>query len=322
MPTYTLLKGVSEAGKSLYSNQLETNLISFFDWGLLNVGSFFNVNIPTSGAYGGDFSRLRPTKDPNFTDGQVWEGARSNWVWESGLEYTSQPIKVSGITINNVFYNSSVTGTYSHYIDYPKGRVVFNNALSTTSIVKAQYSYKWVSIHNSNVPFFREVQFRSARVDDSTFLQFGSGYWSQLAQNRIQLPAIIVQSTSRFNFPAGLELGGGHYINKDVLFYVMAETPWERSNLVDVVAYQMDKKIFMYDVNRMSDENKFPLTPLGSLASGALTYPQLVRESGDGGYKYKDLLFKSMTGQEVDVANKNLFIGIVRATIESRMPEV
>lgn len=321
MPTYTLLKGALEFGNNLYSNQLEVNLADFFNWGLLNVGSFFNVDLPTSGVYGGDYSRLRPAKDPNFSDGQIWESARSNWVWESGLEYSYQPNRVSGVFVNNTFYHSNTTGTYSHYIDYPKGRVVFNNAIPTTSVVRTKYSYKWANFLTSNAPFFRELQFRSMRVDNSTFLQFASGYWSQLSQNRVQLPAVIIQTTNRFNF-TGLELGGGHYINKDVLFYVLAETNWEKNNIADMIAYQIDKTIFMYNIDSVAQNNKFPLTPLGSLSSNAMTYPQLIRETGDGGYRYKNLLFKNIVGQEIEIGNQNLYAGIIRVTFESRMPEI
>jgi hypothetical protein len=321
MPTYTLLKGAAEFGNNLISNQLEVNIADFFSWGLLNVGSFFNVNMPTSGVYGGDFSRLRPVKDPNFNDGQIWESARSNWVWESGLEYSQQPIRVSGITVNNTFYPQNTTGTYGHYIDYPKGRVVFNSAISTSSVVKAQYSYKWANFLTSNAPFFRDIQFRSARVDDSTFLQFASGYWSQLSQNRVQLPAVMIESTSRFSF-TGMELGGGHYLDKDVLFYVMAETKWERNNLADMIAYQIDKKIFMYNVDLVAQNNKFPLTPLGSISSNALTYPQLIRETGDSGFRYKELIFKNVVGQEIGVDSQNLYLGLIRVTFQVRMPEI
>src|SRR5579859_2905287 len=102
--TPTQLKGVTDIGRPLLTEMLESNISQFFQWGLLNVGNFFQVRIPTSGAYGGDFSRLRLGDDPNFPAGQVWEGVRKDWVWESGLNYAVQPIQISGVYVNGSYY--------------------------------------------------------------------------------------------------------------------------------------------------------------------------------------------------------------------------
>ena len=54
---YTKLKGVREVGDSLFMSTLENNLKVFFDWGLLGIGAWFDVQIPQSGVYGGFYHK-------------------------------------------------------------------------------------------------------------------------------------------------------------------------------------------------------------------------------------------------------------------------
>lgn len=78
------LKGISTFGDATITTHVRENLISFFDNGLVDKSGFVNVEVPTTGYYDGLEHRLRPVSDPRYNDGQVWEGFRSNWVWQSG----------------------------------------------------------------------------------------------------------------------------------------------------------------------------------------------------------------------------------------------
>ena len=114
---HTQLANLTNAQDATLSNVLLDNLVNFYDWGFLDRGSFFNIKIPQSGIYGGDRHKLRLVDDPNYSDGQVWEGYRQNWVWESGISATAtQPTRISGIFVDNTFY---ATGnlTKPFYID-------------------------------------------------------------------------------------------------------------------------------------------------------------------------------------------------------------
>ena len=79
-PPYTKFQKVAEVGNSLLNSELESNLKWYIDWGMLGIGGWTDVTIPTSGAWGGTFDRLRPVQDPAYTDGQVWESSRKDWV--------------------------------------------------------------------------------------------------------------------------------------------------------------------------------------------------------------------------------------------------
>ena len=147
------LNKIDNMGDSTLTPMISDNIIEFFDWAFLDKGGFFNISIPSSGHYGGDKHNLRLVDDPRYTSGQVWEGFRSNWVWQSGLSGDTQPLVtqnwespgVSGVFVNGGFYASG-DATYGHYIDYPRGRIIFDSAISTTSAVTAEFSYKWVDV--------------------------------------------------------------------------------------------------------------------------------------------------------------------------------
>jgi hypothetical protein len=277
------LKGFDSLAKYAYTEILEQNLIAFFDWGLINKGGFTNINISTSGTYGGDFSRLRPVSDPRYSSGQVWESAKRNWVWESGLETSTQPISISGVFVGQTFYPNS-GGQF--YIDYPNGRVIFNSGISQTSNVKVAYSFKWVNVCSAdNIPWLRKVQSNTYRVDNSNFL-IGSGDYIPLSQSRVDLPTVAIEISDETY--AGFSIGGGHYCNNKVKFHIVTEDKSSADRLGHVIASQEDKQIFIYDANRMAEDNRFPLDYRGSIASGALTYPQLTRYSGEGGYRLNE----------------------------------
>ena len=92
------LKGFTKLGDSTLVNDIKENMISFFDWGLLKKDNYINISIPSTGVYGGNEHQLRLVDDPRYTAGQVWEGFRSNWVWESGVTGTDGPPLVSSET--------------------------------------------------------------------------------------------------------------------------------------------------------------------------------------------------------------------------------
>ena len=61
----------SHIGYDNLANILEANLKTHYDWIFLTLGGWTSVTIPLSGAYGGEWSRLRPVEDELYTDGQV-----------------------------------------------------------------------------------------------------------------------------------------------------------------------------------------------------------------------------------------------------------
>ena len=326
------LSKIDNIGDSTPSNILQDNLIEFFDWGILDAGGFQNVSIPTTGQYGGTKHKLRLVDDPRYTSGQVWEGFRSNWVWQSGVSTTDQPKTItkikpdaatypnsknypgmSGIFVDGAFQPASGVGTYSYHIDYPNGRVVFNTAIATTSAVTAEFSHKWVKVTKANSDFFREIQYRSDRADED-FTLASSGNWSQMSETRLQLPVIAVEVVKRRTLEP-FALGSlTHYVNNDVLFHVLAEDDYDRDKLLDIISLQDGKSLELFDSDYIGRQQKFPLDYRGMTNIDALQYPELLVPRGDGGYGYgkSNVYLTDARVQSSDAISPNLYHGVVR----------
>jgi hypothetical protein len=292
LATHTTLKGLSRVGDSLLSDQLEANLLTFVSWGLLGAGGFTNVTIPASGCYGGDFSRLRLVDDPNYSPGQVWEGVRKDWVWETGVECPDgQPIRVSGAFVDGAFVP---VGT-GMYVDYPNGRLVFAEPRAASG-VRCEHSYRLVQGYTADCDWWQQLQFDSFRADDPQFLQQGSGSWDVLAQSRVQMPAVVVEAVPNAR-RVGTQMGGlTQTTRQDVLFHVLAEDRWHEKFLHDALSAQKEKTVHGFDKNLLFAADAFPLTPEGSPRPSGLMYPDLVRPTGEGGFFWTKIRIGDTSG--------------------------
>jgi hypothetical protein len=322
---YKHLNAIANTQDANLSNTLLENFISFYDWGFTDLGAFYNIEIPQSGIYGGDRHKLRVIDDPNYTDGQAWEAYRSNWVWETGVLNSEQPIRISGVFVGGTF---RATGNVEqpYHINYPDGRVVFDTAISTSTEVKLEYAHKWVNvIPAEGVPWFRQIQQGSFRSDNGTFTQFGSGDWAQLGQTRVQLPTIAVEIDPTKSLQ-GAQLGGGQLINSDIVFYVITETHWECSNLMDQIAYQNDRNIWLFDTNKIAISGVYPFNYRGELNEHALPsglYPQLVDDApnpDDASYnfRYRKCFIGDTRAQSITEVSPELYMGTVRCSTQVR----
>lgn len=324
MSDLTRLSGTSQYGDPLVSDLLEFSCYQFFNWGLLGIGAFTNVVIPSGtypsgvGAHAADPSILRPARDPRFTAGQVWEGFRSNWVHESGVEYSSQPIPVSGLFVNGVYRPNTSVGVSGYKVNYPEGRILFNTPVPTGSVVRCAYSFKNIRLDLDEAQWFKAVQFDSMNPADPQFVSpNGSGAWDVLTANRIQLPAIVISAVPRVSME-GLQLGNlsrVHY--QDVMFHILAETKFDRKQLHDIVVNQWERRIEGVDKKRLAQDGRFPLNYDGTLNPSGATYPQMV--DGSGTYRWRKMTFDEIRSTEIP-AKPPLFRAAVKATIYVDLP--
>lgn len=321
MGSETQFKGITNIGEATPSEQIATNIVAFFDWSFLQTGAYFNVELGQDGPYGGDKSKLLLIQDPNYTLGQVWEGSRGNWVWESGISQATQPIQISGIYIDSNYYPVSTTGVYSYKINYPLGRIVFDSPISTSSTVKVAHSYKWIKVAKSDeYPLFKQIQYESLRPDNPDNTQVGSGDYAIIADTRIQMPAIIIEVPPIINkTPYGL--GGGQWVKNKVLCHIITEDDYSNRKIADILSQQEEKTVFMFDMDRLGQENRFPLDIYGSIASGALTYPDLVKLEEDGGFRYNHMTFDSTEGQSIN-SLAGVFHSVVRINTSVLVPKI
>lgn len=315
---YTKLKSAAKIGENQVSNDLEDNLLAYYNWAFLGIGNFVNVDVPTSGAFGGLYSSLRVANDQSYGSGQVWESARKDWVWETGIEYTgTSPLPVTGVIVNGVSYPPS-DPTYGYSINYPLGRIVFDTAIPVSSTVSAKYSYKWVQFYKGDdAPWLEEIQFASFRPDNVQFTQLSAGVWAVGSQHRLQLPCVVVETAPKGNSARGYQLGDGSLIvSRDVLFHVCAESKRERSRITDIIANNIDKVILMYDVDEIAKNEDYPLDMNGEL-QGSKMYPQLVQE-----YVTRQCWMKKAVLSDIRTYSPYFHFSTIRVTCEVILSDV
>jgi hypothetical protein len=310
MPFPTEFKSVTAIGDSLISDQLEANLVNFFDWSFLNIGGFFNVQFPGIG------TRLRLGADSDYEAGRVWEGYRYGWVWESGVAFQgASPIAISGVYVNGVFRPLASGG---YFIDYPAGRIIFDTPLPTNSQVACEFSFRRVRMATADSTWFQELQYHTLELtaeNQAEFVQVGSGAWNVLAKNRIQLPAIVVEAVSRVRL-RGLEMGARTRIHEqDVLFHVLSDTPMDKKQLHDIVIAQWDHRLVLFDKNQVDDSDAWGLDYEGRPRTDVNgRYPDLVHT-----FPWKVLAITKMQSEPQD-SFPPLYRATCRATVEVDLP--
>lgn len=303
---YDSFTGVQEYANAYLNQNLRWSLAAFLNWSFLNIGGFDNITLNVVAPYGGRNDQLKMVHDPYYTDGCVWQAFRHNWVWETGINYTYQPINISGVYLNNQFYNISTTGTYQYILDYPNGRVIFNNP--QTGNLYMEYSYRNVYVCSANESWFKEVMYTSYRSDDWKFA-VGSGIYQTIGNSRVQLPAVVIELVDNRQFK-GYGLGGGHYVKQDVILHVIAENEFDRDNLVDILSFQADKTLYISNLNTLISNNKLPLDANGSRVSGFLNYSQILTNP----YLAGKLIIENPTTQKIGAISQSLYGGQVRFT--------
>lgn len=310
-------RAVEHFGKSHITNELELGLKQFCDWSFLKIGAYANVSTGTSGVYGGSFSRLQVVNDPNYSGNTLYQGIRSNWIYETGVNYVYNTGTYNPYTVQ-VYVNGSgiTTGTvgYTHYIDYPLGRVVFDSA-QTNKIIRAQYAFRAVNTYlSSDKNWWYEVSFDSYNPADLQWAQnLTSGDFAVASSNRVQLPAIIIESTARSN-SSPLELGT--LVNKnqlDVLCHVMAETREERNNIVDILRLQKDKTIVLPDSTKLYTSGLLPLDERGMVVNNPVMYPEII---GNQDLIFRHARFVNTSITDVKTQHPKLHWSVVRLTME------
>lgn len=308
----TCFKGVNNISEDLLLNILENNFKFFFDWAFLNIGAWFDATVPNSGTIYGSLnppSKLLLVDDPSYNIGQVWQGIRKDWVWESGVSYSGNtPINISGCYINNSFIPYSGE-TFN--INYPEGRVIFDTAKSQSSNIHVNYSYRYVQVYrSSDSPWFNKIQYPSLDNSNLDIQQLSNGEWSIGGQHRIQLPAIVIESIPRSR-SRPFELGNNNlWLEQDIGFYVLAENKNDRNKLLDILRLQQDLTIELFNTNTLAQDDNYPLNYLGD-KNNNLNYPNIISQ-----YSWRKCFIKNISLFEMESATPNLFKGAARATIE------
>jgi len=313
-----ILNGVSRIGDNNLINQLEDNFKAYLDYGLLNIGNFINVNIPTSGLHGGTYHQLRPTDTPGYKAGQVWQGPKKDWVWETGVYYDdgnnqNYPSNISGIYMNSNFVPGPTgEGSNGYHINYPLGQVIFDKPISRQSRIELNYSYRWCQVYKSSTdPYWKEIQELTYDFHPQITSR-DKGDYNLSANHRIQLPCIIIEPIARsYNEPWQL---GSHTFNvhQDFMLHVFTENGSDKNKIVDIIRLQQEQTVSLYDTNKVTKSGVYPLNHDGSINENGLEYPELTRE-----YFWNKTYLKDINILEMESRNKNLYWCTLRLTSET-----
>jgi hypothetical protein len=312
------LKGFSSVHEQTLNNELQDNIVEFFDWGLLEKGNYFNVTKGELSPSGDDYSLLKPITDARYDAGQAWQAFRSNWVWQMGVSYVPGPQVgsdvnypgITGVYVDDVLYPPSTTGTYSYKVDYYHGRVIFNTAIPATSVVQAEYSYKYINVEYAEaLPWLREIQ-KDTNAPHSDFQNSKGGEWEKPDEMRLQLPAIAVEVVPRRQL-RGVQLGGGQHAKTDVLFHCIAEDSPTVKKMIDIVSLQNRKIIHLFDSNAISTAGDFPLDHIGTPVANAMEYKDLLTN-----HPYNRAKFDDVSADAMVLNVPGLFGGVVKMSVE------
>lgn len=303
-------KDVKSISEDLMLNILESNMKSFLDWAFLNIGGWIDAKIPANTLYGvTQYYKLLPVIDPSYEDGQVWQGIKKDWVWEKNISYNgTSPIQISNVIVNNKLINKA--GIFT--VNYPSGKIIFNNAIDTSSLVFLNHSYRFVQVYrSSDAPWFQALQYSSYNTSNPDIQVSDSGEWSIGSHHRVQMPCIIIDALSRSR-SRPREIGNnGLIVEQDFVFYILADNRNDRNKLLDILRLQQDIGLWLYDTNSVSKNDKYPLDYNEDLKIDALMYPDLVNL-----YKWKKCWIKNISLLEVISPHHRLHEGAVKCTVE------
>jgi hypothetical protein len=311
---YAKFNNVSSIGESYLLDQLEENIKGFLDWGLLNIGGFVNVQGSVSGINNNQLSSLKPTTDPSYANGRVWQTMRKDWVWETGVSYNNySPINISGITINSVNYPVPTgSGSYGYSLNYPLGRVVFNNPITTHNI-SIEHSYRWCQIYKASAsPWWVELQ-KDLNSSSPQFYQKDKGDFVITANHRVQTPCIIIEPISRSeSIPH--QLGSTDFrVRQDILLHIFTDRASDKNKLADIIRLQKHKTIWLYDINKVINSGVYGLNYQGSRNSSGKNYNDLVNNTQ---YRWLKCFFTDIVLMDMETNNNNLFWCTIRLTAE------
>lgn len=271
MTTFNL-GNVNFYGETSYEDIILDNVISFMEYGLLQIGAYYNIQLDQQDHQGNNESILKPVRWPGVSDYKIYGGKKHKWVWESNIDLKfsggAQPIVPSGIDVNGTFYPTGtlVEGT-GYYIDFSRGRVVFENPLPSSYVVKCPHSLRWVNVYEDD-----SYEYRSLISDWINKIQ-SSGMELRIGEN-IYLPAITI-GIKEYSTNRGVGLGSrAKNCTAEIEFNIISSTPHERKKLSDICYMLETKSLHLFDPNASGIK---PLNHRGELINPSFDWKYLTQ---------------------------------------------
>jgi len=256
---------------------IEANLVARLNYSLLNIGAWTDVPLGAITNNNGDLSCLVPHCDTGYTNGQVWQSARQNWVYETEVMYTDMDMNVHSPKAPEIYVNGGLVTT-GFTINYPLGRVIFDPAISETDQVQACFSFKNIGvIMGDQTPWWTEIQRRSWNIDEKFFTKTPecNFQWMVDARHLLQMPVIVVTGVPTGQM-RGLAIGNcKKRYDQDILIHILSEKKPILKTLMDVIFSLGDRNLCTFECDDAAIAGDLPLD-CGGVPTGMLTLPELV----------------------------------------------
>lgn len=293
-----VLKRVCSVKNMGASEKIETNLVSFFDYGFLDKGGYFNIDIAQTGDYVGDLSSLTKVQDSRgFT---YWAGPK-NWVYESGADN-------SGVNAPpQVYLNGSGTPYISGVVNYKEG-AIYNLPVAATG-VRTSFSYKWVTfISSRETGYGKKITLNSNRTDLNTVDR------STISELSIPLPFVSFDVPS---VTSSKEYGlGGKFTPMTNVYNIKATIAGENDadikRISDIIVAQQGFALNTFDPQEVLASGDWPTTMWGALNSGK-THDELATL-----YPWSYLFLEEVKAKSI----KELGNGIYQGTIDIKLKHI
>lgn len=289
------LKNICSVRQQGISEKIETNLISYFDYGFIDKGGYFNVDLNQSGEYTPNLSSLTKVIDNRgFT---YWAGPQ-NWVYESGADNSGVNTPAQ-IYVNNSPYSLAT-------INYRDGYVY--NIPSTGTSVKAQFSYKWVNFVSADkiYGFGKKITYNQNRVDLDPVARSG-------AEMQISLPYVSFEVPPISNQKA-YGMGGGDFTptiyTHNVKATIVSDNPNDVKRIGDIISGQQGYSISTYDPETVRASGDWPINLNGTINSGK-THSELADL-----YPWENIWIEKVTVEKGPKLGVNLFQSIARIEVK------
>jgi len=234
---------------------LKLNYKFFLDMHMLREGAF--ITIPSGATFydGSDMSVLLPDTKNDDTlfgvdDGQVWQSAFRQWVYESGVpldgtNVQQPPVVASGVYVEGAF-RAPDDAEFGHTIDFINGRIIFDSPQSLELQVQAAFSARETRVgfeHDFNQQF--NAGYIESKYTTNPLTSMQLVYPSGQAQ---PFPAVFIEVDRRDL--KGYELGNrSAEITDEIKLHVWALDDLQRDNIVDILTGQWRKSLPMIDFN-------------------------------------------------------------------------
>lgn len=254
------------------TENIEENIVQYFDWNFANIGACVNVRIPQSGLYG-NLHVLREVNDERYAQGRIWESVHNNWSYDESI---TNSINFSGVFVNSVFYPTSGLA-----IDYAAGQVTFPTPVSGN--VQCEYSYKEITVISSDRTGFLQDDWD--KLDINQF-STGSGNYLYPSETRIQTPTVIIEVPSIDSLTPYALGSPEKRIDFDIGVYVVTDNKSQGRRIADAVSSCFGKTLLLFDLNKVNASGVYYLDYNGDKNPNGLPYPDLLNDAFGFGKLY------------------------------------